>query len=180
MIEPVPPATARGARAACSKGNRSLQRTDAGETGCTDEACRALFPTPGPPAQPPWRLAGWSRSGHVPQDAPSAKRPTRCAVALTGHPACAWSARSPGARPRAAGPFARASSRGRRRRGASSPGSRGAASAHWAWQEAARAPTLTGRPVQGPVLTPRLSRSRGTRTRRRVRPARCGRAGRRP
>jgi transposase len=56
-IEPVPHATARVARAVFPKGNRYLRRADAVETLCTDEAFRALFPTPGQPAWPPWRLA---------------------------------------------------------------------------------------------------------------------------
>jgi Transposase len=56
-IEPLPPATARGARAAFPKGNRYLRVADELETRFTDDACRALVPTQGQPAQPPWRLA---------------------------------------------------------------------------------------------------------------------------
>jgi transposase len=56
-IEPVPPETARVASAAFPKGNRYLRLADELETLCTDEAFRALFPTHGQPAWPPWRLA---------------------------------------------------------------------------------------------------------------------------
>jgi transposase len=56
-IEPVPPETARVARAAFPKGNRYLRVADALETLFRDDAFLALFPTHGPPAQPPWRLA---------------------------------------------------------------------------------------------------------------------------
>jgi transposase len=56
-IEPVPPETARVARAAFPKGHRDLRRADALDTLCTDEAWGALFPTHGQPACPPWRLA---------------------------------------------------------------------------------------------------------------------------
>jgi transposase len=52
-IEPVPPDTARVARAAFPKGNRYLRVADAVETVFTDDAFRALFPTPGQPAWPP-------------------------------------------------------------------------------------------------------------------------------
>jgi transposase len=55
--EPVPPDTARVARAAFPKGNRSLRRADAGATWATDDACRARFPTHGQPAWPPGRRA---------------------------------------------------------------------------------------------------------------------------
>jgi transposase len=56
-IAPIPPETVRVARAAFPKGNRYLRLADEVETLCTDEAFRALFPTHGEPAWPPWRLA---------------------------------------------------------------------------------------------------------------------------
>jgi transposase len=56
-IEPVPPETARIARAAFPKGNGYLRLTDELDTLFTDEAFGALFPTHGQPACPPWRLA---------------------------------------------------------------------------------------------------------------------------
>jgi transposase len=56
-IEPLPPETARVARAAFPKGNRSLRVADELETLFTDDAFLALLPTPGQPAQPPWQLA---------------------------------------------------------------------------------------------------------------------------
>jgi transposase len=57
LIEPVPPETARVARAAFPKGHRYLRLADELDTLFTDEAFLALFPTHGQPAQPPWRLA---------------------------------------------------------------------------------------------------------------------------
>ena len=56
-IGPMPPDTARVARAAFPKGNRYLQVADELETLFTDDAFLALFPTQGQPAQPPWQLA---------------------------------------------------------------------------------------------------------------------------
>jgi transposase len=56
-IEPVPPETARVARAAFPKGNRYLRVADELDTLLTDEAFMGLFPTHGQPAFPPWRLA---------------------------------------------------------------------------------------------------------------------------
>ena len=56
-IAPLPPETARVARAALPKGHRSLRVADALETLFTDEAVGGLCPTHGPPAGPPWRLA---------------------------------------------------------------------------------------------------------------------------
>ena len=56
-IEPVPPETARVARAAFPKGNRYLRLADELDTLFTDDAFQALFPTHGQPAWPPWRLA---------------------------------------------------------------------------------------------------------------------------
>jgi transposase len=56
-IGPIPPKTARVARAAFPKGNRYLRVADELDTLFTDEAFLALFPTHGQPAQPPWRLA---------------------------------------------------------------------------------------------------------------------------
>jgi transposase len=56
-IEPIPPETARVARAAFPKGNRYLRVADELETLFTDDAFLALFPTRGQPAHPPWRLA---------------------------------------------------------------------------------------------------------------------------
>jgi transposase len=56
-IEPIPPETARVARAAFPKGHRSLRLTDELDTLFTDEAFGTLFPTHGQPACPPWRLA---------------------------------------------------------------------------------------------------------------------------
>jgi transposase len=56
-IEPVPHETVRVARAAFPKGNRYLRLADEVEMLFTDDAFRALFPTHGQPAWPPWRLA---------------------------------------------------------------------------------------------------------------------------
>src|ERR687885_2090563 len=56
-IEPVPPETARVARAAFRRGNRYLRLADELDRLFTDEAFGALFPTHGQPACPPWRLA---------------------------------------------------------------------------------------------------------------------------
>jgi transposase len=56
-IEPVPAETARIARAAVPQGQRYLRLADELDTLFTDNAFRALFPTHGQPAQPPWRLA---------------------------------------------------------------------------------------------------------------------------
>jgi hypothetical protein len=56
-IEPVPPETARVARAVFPQGNRYLRLADELDTLFTDEAFGALFPTHGQPACPPWRLA---------------------------------------------------------------------------------------------------------------------------
>ena len=56
-IEPIPPETARVARAAFPKGNRYLRVADELDSLFTDEAFLALFPTHGQPALPPWRLA---------------------------------------------------------------------------------------------------------------------------
>src|SRR6266511_1433371 len=57
LIEPVPPETARVARASFPKGHRYLRLADELDTLFTDEAFLALFPTHGPPAWPPWQLA---------------------------------------------------------------------------------------------------------------------------
>jgi transposase len=56
-IEPIPPETARVARAAFPKGNRYLRVADELEALFTDDAFLALFPVRGQPALPPWRLA---------------------------------------------------------------------------------------------------------------------------
>jgi transposase len=56
-IEPIPPDTARVARAAFPKGNRYLRLADELDMLFTDDAFPALFPTHGQPALPPWRLA---------------------------------------------------------------------------------------------------------------------------
>jgi transposase len=56
-IGPLPPETARVARAALAKANRYLRVADELETLFTDDAFLALFPTPGQLAQPPWQLA---------------------------------------------------------------------------------------------------------------------------
>ncbi len=56
-IAPVPREPARVARAAFPKGHRDLRRADEVETWFTEDAFRALFPTHGHPAWPPWRLA---------------------------------------------------------------------------------------------------------------------------
>jgi transposase len=55
--EPVPPDTARVARAAFPQGSRYLRVADELETRLTDATCRARFPPHGPPARPPWPLA---------------------------------------------------------------------------------------------------------------------------
>jgi transposase len=56
-IGPIPPETARVARTAFPEGPRYLRLADELDTLFTDEAFLALFPTRGPPAWPPWRLA---------------------------------------------------------------------------------------------------------------------------
>ena len=55
--EPIPPETARVARAAFPKGQRYLRVADELDSLFTDEAFLALFPGHGQPALPPWRLA---------------------------------------------------------------------------------------------------------------------------
>jgi transposase len=56
-IEPIPPETARVARAAFPKGHRYRRLADELNPGFTDEALLALFPRHGQPAWAPWRLA---------------------------------------------------------------------------------------------------------------------------
>jgi transposase len=56
-IEPVPPETARVARAAFPKGHRYLRLADELHALFRDDAFVTLFPTHGQPALPPWRLA---------------------------------------------------------------------------------------------------------------------------
>jgi transposase len=56
-IGPVPEETARGARAACPKGNPYLAMRDLLGPLYEDQQCAALFPPQGPPACAPWRLA---------------------------------------------------------------------------------------------------------------------------
>jgi transposase len=56
-IAPVPPETARVARAAFPKGHRYLRLADELGTLFRDEAFVTLFPPYGQPALPPWRLA---------------------------------------------------------------------------------------------------------------------------
>ena len=51
--EPVPPETARAARAAFPKGHRHLRLADAPEALCTGEAFLARFPTHGRPGLAP-------------------------------------------------------------------------------------------------------------------------------
>ena len=55
--QPLPPETARIARAAFPKSHRYLRVADELDSLFTDEAFLALYPTHGQPAQPPWRLA---------------------------------------------------------------------------------------------------------------------------
>jgi transposase len=55
--QPLPPETARIARAAFPKSRRYLRVADELDSLFTDEAFLALYPTHGQPAQPPWRLA---------------------------------------------------------------------------------------------------------------------------
>lgn len=69
-IEPVPPETARVARAACPQGHRSLRLADELDTLFTDALCTPLFPASGQPALAPWRLAlvtVWFWRGGLPQ-----------------------------------------------------------------------------------------------------------------
>jgi transposase len=54
---PVPEATARVARTALPPGHLDLMRRAALGPRCRDDACAALVPTRGPPAEAPWRLA---------------------------------------------------------------------------------------------------------------------------
>jgi hypothetical protein len=88
-IEPVPPETARVARAALPQGHRYLRLADELDARFTDEAFGALFPTHGPPACPPggWR---WSPCSHSPRRSLTAKRRMPCAVASAGKMGCAW------------------------------------------------------------------------------------------
>jgi transposase len=55
-MEPVPPETARVARAAFPKGHRDLRLADDLDTLCRDEPLVTRFPPHGQPARPPWRL----------------------------------------------------------------------------------------------------------------------------
>jgi transposase len=57
VIEPVPNATARVARAAFPKGNPYLTLRDHLGTIFQDDDFAALFPAWGAPGLPPWRLA---------------------------------------------------------------------------------------------------------------------------
>ena len=72
-IEPVPPETARVARAAFSKGHRYLRLADELDTLFTDEAFLALFPRVGARLGLPgnWRS---QRSSNSPKGSPIAKR----------------------------------------------------------------------------------------------------------
>jgi transposase len=56
-IEPVPPETARVARAAFPKEHRYLRLADELDTLFTNDIFHKLFPRLGQPAWPPWRLA---------------------------------------------------------------------------------------------------------------------------
>src|ERR671923_675683 len=56
-IDPMPPETARGARAAFPKGHKYLRVADELDALFTDDAFLALFPTHGQSARPPWQLA---------------------------------------------------------------------------------------------------------------------------
>jgi TorA maturation chaperone TorD len=89
-IEPVPPKTARVARAAFPKGNRYLRLADELDTLFTDEAFGALFPTHGQPACPPGG-SRWSPSSSSRRGSPTAKRRMPCGVASIGNTPCAWS-----------------------------------------------------------------------------------------
>ena len=53
----MPEATARVARIACPRGNLYLMLRDELGTLFTDDDVATLFPTRGPPAAAPWRLA---------------------------------------------------------------------------------------------------------------------------
>lgn len=55
--DPIPQDTARVARAAFPRGNRSMRMRDELETIDVDETFAALFPRRGQPAESPWRLA---------------------------------------------------------------------------------------------------------------------------
>ncbi len=55
--DPIPEGTARIARAACPGGNPSIRMRDELDAIYQDEQFRTLFPSPGKPAAPPWRLA---------------------------------------------------------------------------------------------------------------------------
>ena len=56
-LAPIPPQTARVARATFPKGNRDRRVADALDRLVADEAFLALFPRHGQPDQPPWQLA---------------------------------------------------------------------------------------------------------------------------
>jgi hypothetical protein len=139
-IEPVPPETARVARAAFPKGHRDLRLADERETLFTDEAFLALFP---PTDHPPSHLGSWrlSRFCHSPKGSPIAKRRMRCVAASIGQMSCAWNSRMPDSRPRCSASFAHVSSRVRLSISCSRPYDRGAATANWSTPEGASAPT---------------------------------------
>src|SRR5258708_27877753 len=56
-IPPVPQETARVAHAVFPRGNIPMQLRDTRGAIYTDDAFADLFPTHGPPAEAPWRLA---------------------------------------------------------------------------------------------------------------------------
>jgi transposase len=69
-IEPVPPETARVARAAFPKGYRYLRLADELKTLCTANAFLALFPTHRQPAQPPCRMVPQGNPMRLRQQSP--------------------------------------------------------------------------------------------------------------
>jgi hypothetical protein len=87
-IEPVPPETARVTGAAFPKGNRYLRLADELDALFTDDAFRALFPTHGQPAWPPWRLALVTLLQFA-EGLSDPKRQKPCAAASIGNTYCA-------------------------------------------------------------------------------------------
>jgi hypothetical protein len=113
-VGPIPPETARIARAAFPQGNRYLRVADELETLFTDDAFLALFPTHGQPALPPggWR---WPPSCNSPKGSLIAKQRMPCAAASTGNMCRAWSSQTLGLTLRSSVNFAADCWQGRRR-----------------------------------------------------------------
>lgn len=82
-IDPVPPETARVARAAFPKGNRYMTMRDELGVIYPDDLFADLYPQVGHYGEPPWRLALVTLM-QFSETSPTAKQPMPCAGVLTG------------------------------------------------------------------------------------------------